>query len=159
MASTTVSNRKTTWDSNANSDYAVLVDQVGSEIVPYVKLNYGDAGDSSPVTQANPLPVIAIPSTLGVVTPAQTTVGVTALSSLISTNSLATKSTYLINISNVTIYVSWNNPATVSDIPVLPGGTFQLSAYFGGPIFDADLYGIHGSIGTKNIVLVKANFS
>lgn len=139
--------------------FGVASDRIdGSGDFQRIKLDVGNEDETSPVTRSNPLPVTILPSNATSVAVAQVTVGVTTGSTIISSNTLALKSSYFVNVSDTTIYVSWNSPATTSDIPVLPGGTFQFTAYFGGPLFDASLYGIHGGVGTKNIKLIKISF-
>lgn len=53
------------------------------------------------------------------------------------------------------IYLSLNTPATSSDIPLAPGGVFNLTLHFGGPPITNVIYGIAGS-GTQSYVIVEA---
>lgn len=53
------------------------------------------------------------------------------------------------------IYLSFNSPATSSDIPIAPGGVFNMTLNYGGPPITNAIYGIAGS-GTQSYCVVEA---
>lgn len=107
---TTVSNNQ----ASNNPDYSVHADTVSGAEVQYVKLDVGTAGNSSPVTPANPLPMAM--SGTGSMNVAQY-------------GGVATSLGQKANASSIPVTISHEQVPEVQDLDLTPMGKFLISAF------------------------------
>lgn len=138
--------------------FPVKCKEVNDGRVQYVQLDIGNSDTSIPVTDTTPLPVNVMgssPATIAV-SGSQTVSTVSSTSSQIiaSNTSRAGAWIHVPSTATQSVYLSLNNPATLNDIEILPGGDFYVSLGFGGPPLNNAVYGIVSS-GTQDVIIIE----